>query len=578
MDVAAISKLASKLDVLYVEDDATLRSETGALLEEFFNKVYYAADGFEGLEFYKSHSDGIDLVITDINMPRMNGIEMIKELKKLDEELPIIIISAHNETDFFIDSIRTGVSGYILKPIQFDQFLEAIGKVSQVVTLMKENLAYRHHLEDTIRNKTKELEDNYQKLQKALTIDSVTGLPNQASLQEEMLCLGRDTRVSMLILDINHFSIYNGYLGYEEADKMLAKIAGLLIKCLPLGSRIFRESSDEFAVILPKGCQESPIPAAQQLMSFFKETPVWQKDDEDIYISFSIGVCECELVSRALLKAHLALHEVKESGFSGQYRAYEDDSTYSQVQKHNSIWIHKVRKALEEDRVVPYFQPIVSVQNGKVLKYECLARLLDTNGDILMPMYFLEPLKMCGLMGNLTRMLIKKSYEAFKNFECDFSVNIANEDMSDPSFVDFLIKRTELSGINPNRVILEILEDIVVDPRRGSASKTIEKLREIGFKIAIDDFGAERSNFSRLEQVKCDIIKIDGQFVRNIDEDHKKRGIVENIVKLAHSMGVEVIAEHVGTAGELAVLKVLEVDCVQGFLLGRPSSELISPL
>ena len=575
MDVATISRLASKLNVIYVEDDGTLRTETGALLEEFFNKVYYAADGVEGLEVYKNNVSNIDFVITDINMPKMNGIEMIKELKKLDESLPIIIISAHNETDFFIDSIRTGVSGYILKPLQFDQFLEAIGKVSQIVTIMKENIAYKNHLEDTIRSKTQELEENYQKLQEALTIDPTTGLPNQASLQEEMLCLGRDARVSILVLDIDHFSIYNGYLGYEEADKMLARIATLLKTCLPLGSRVFRESSDEFAVILPKGCQESPIPAAQQLMSFFKETPVWQKNDEDIYISFSIGICECELVSRALLKAHLALHEIKEAGFSGQYRAYENDSAYSKVQKLNSIWIHKVRKALEEDRVIPFFQPIVSLKTNEIVKYESLARLKDTNDEIIMPMYFLEPLKMCGLMGNLTRILIKKSYEMFRDQECDFSINIANEDMSDPSFVDFLIKRTELSGINPNRVILEILEDIVVDPKRGTASKTIEMFKKIGFKIAIDDFGAERSNFSRLEQVNCDIIKIDGQFVRNIDENDKKRGIVENIVKLAHSMGVEVVAEHVATVGELGVLKALNVDCAQGFLLGKPSSNLI---
>lgn len=575
MDVTAVSAIASKLNILYVEDDATLRLETGSLLEEFFNKVDYAADGCEGLDFYKAHSGEIDLVITDINMPKMNGIEMIQELKKLNEDLPIIIISAHNETDFFIDSIRTGISGYILKPIQYDQFLEAIGKVSQLVTLMKENLAYRHHLEDTIRNKTKELEDNYQKLQKALTIDSVTGLPNQATLQEEMCCLGRDTRVSMLILDIDHFSIYNDCFGYEEADKILAKIAGLLVKCLPFGSRLFRESSDKFVVVLPENYKKSPIPVAQQLMSFFKETPIWQKDEEDIYISFSIGMCESELTSRALLKAHLALHEVKEAGFSGQYRVYENESSYSQTQKHNSIWIHKARKALDEDRVIPYFQPIVSVDSGKILKYECLARLQDTDGTILMPMYFLEPLKMCGLIGNLTRMLIKKSYEIFRDIDCDFSVNIANEDMSDPYFVDFLIKRTELSGINPNRVILEILEDIVVDPRKNLASKTIEKLREIGFKIAIDDFGAERSNFSRLEHVKCDIIKIDGQFIRDIDKNEKKRGIVENIVKLAHNMDVEVIAEHVATVNELAVLKDLGVDCAQGFLLGKPSAELI---
>ncbi|NLC27715.1 MAG: GGDEF domain-containing response regulator [Campylobacteraceae bacterium] len=574
MNIEEIVKISSKLTVLYAEDDISLRAETGVLFEELFKEVIYASDGEEALEKYIANKDSIDLLITDIKMPKMNGIELIEIVKEIDDSLSIVIISAHNETEYFIDSIRTGVCGYILKPLNYEQFLNTIGKVSRVITAIKENNSYREHLEDTVKSKTEELEQNYKKLQDALSIDYVTGLPNQASLQEELSCLPKDSLITVIVLDIDYFSTFNEFLGYEESDKMLANIAVMLRKCLSDRAKIFREGSDEFAVILPSCCMKNTLEAMEQLVSFFKETPVWQKDEEDLYVSFSSGVSSCEKPVMALLKAHAALHEIKEAGLSGQFRFYENNSSYSKNQKHNSLWIHKVRKALEQNKIIPYFQPIVSLKDKKIIKYECLARLEDFNGDVLLPMYFLESVKMCGLMNNLTRMLVKKAYDAFKHNNFSFSINLSTEDLIDSSFVDFLINRTKLSSMSPERVVLEILEDIILGDEQGFAVGSIKRLKEAGFKIAIDDFGTERSNFNRLEYISCDFIKIDGQFVRNIDAVKKSQDIVESIVKLAHGMGIEVVAEHITREEEEDVLKALGVDFGQGFLYGKPTSSL----
>ena len=191
-----------------------------------------------------------------------------------------------------------------------------------------------------------------------------------------------------------------------------------------------------------------------------------------------------------------------------------------------------------------------------------------------MPLYFIEPLRLSGLMGNLTRMLVKKCYEAFKDNTLPFSINLSHEDIMDHEFVNFLIKRTELSHMDPSRVILEILEDVVIDERAVYAKEALARLRAVGFKIAIDDFGAERSNYSRLEKIPCDILKIDGQFVRNIDALPQKASIVKNIVKIAQGMGLEVIAEHVATREEKEALARLGVPYAQGFYFSQPLAAL----
>lgn len=570
MEMLEVTALTSQLRVLYVEDDATLRAETGVLLEEFFKEVLYGADGKEGLEVFLQNREHIDLLITDVNMPRMSGIELIHALKKEAPELPVVIISAHNETELFLDSIQSGVNGYLLKPLRLDQFLHTIGKVAQIVCAMRENAAYKLRLEHIVREKTRALEENYRQLQRALSIDPVTELPNQASLHEELYCMGRDTRLCVMVFDVDNFAGLNTLMGYEKADVLLRKVGNMLSLTLPVGAKLYREASDEFVVLLGEETKEQLESIAQQALSFFKETPVVQHEETDIYISFCIGIAVKERPMSALLKARTALHELKEAGLAGRHQFFLKDSPFSLTQKHNALWVHKARKALEEDRVVPYFQPIVEMKTGLHVRYECLARLRESDGKILMPLYFIEPLRLGGLMGNLTRMLIKKCYEALGNKNSCLSINLSHEDLMDPTFVDFLIKRTALSDINPSSIVLEILEDVAMGKEMQDVHKSLAQLKAHGFKIAIDDFGAQRSNFSRLEEASFDILKIDGQFVRNIDAMPHKQTIVKNIVKMAKGMGLEVIAEHVATQEEKETLEALGVSYGQGFYFSQP--------
>ena len=146
MDHMKMLRFSKNLNVLYVEDHEDCRTSTYLLLEDFFNEVIVAEDGLDGLEKMKNFD--FDLIITDIMMPNMNGIEMIKEIKKIDTQIPIIILSAYSDTDFFVETIKLGIDGYILKPMNLAQSVDILSKVAYNIYLRRENIKYIKMLEE----------------------------------------------------------------------------------------------------------------------------------------------------------------------------------------------------------------------------------------------------------------------------------------------------------------------------------------------------------------------------------------------------------------------------------------------
>jgi EAL domain-containing protein (putative c-di-GMP-specific phosphodiesterase class I) len=165
--------------------------------------------------------------------------------------------------------------------------------------------------------------------------------------------------------------------------------------------------------------------------------------------------------------------------------------------------------------------------------------------------------------------VIDKSFKTFSKNDFDFSINITDQDLSENYLVDYLWAKAKEYNIKPNRVFLEVLENINYQDSHDS-SLQFEKLRELGFRLAIDDFGAEASNLSRLLTLKADIIKIDGQFVKNLDSDKDSILIVETVVSLAKKMGVKTVAEFVHNEEIYAVVQELGVDFSQGFYFSPP--------
>lgn len=565
--------ITSSMRILYAEDDFQLRENTTGVLSDLFLKVDEASDGQEAWEMYQHNISAYDIIITDLNMPHMNGIELIKHIQAINPLQAIVIISAHNETEYFLESIRNSVMGYILKPIDFEQLIGSLYKTASIVKDRKENVEYKENLQRLVEEKTHELSQTYEKMHDFLTIDTITQLQNATMLYHCLDTFPKNHELTVMLYNIDDFSFINQHYGYQFGDEILNKVAQFLQYNISKEVKLFKYNSDEFVIVFdPK--VYNPALIAIQIQAFFRETPIGEFNGDSIYVTLSCGIATSKEPPSLLPYARSALREAHERGIPNQFHIYDGKNAFIKKAKNETAWIQKFRIALEEDKVVPFFQPIISNSSGKIVKYECLARVED-EGEIISPIHFLESARRSGLMGNLTRSMINKCFKIFSGNEIEFSLNIANEDLLDHTFIDFLTMKQKHYNINPQHVILEILEDIIISDVNPLPLQNLHILKKLGYKLALDDFGTNRSNFNRLEAIRVDILKIDGQFIQGIDTNEKNQYIVKMITNMAKKMHIEVIAEFVETGQEYEMVKNIGVDYSQGYYFNKPLGFLV---
>lgn len=562
LDTQAIVSKSSQLRILYVEDEKALLEETKVIFDDIFKEVDTAINGEEALKLYKLEPNKYDIIITDLNMPKMNGLELIKNVKELNTEQAIIALSAHNETEYFLDSIHSGINGYVLKPFDFETFFITLSKVMKDI----EGSESKQQSED--QNVPNEANDE------TLCIDEVTQLPNNLALYKQLEEMSKQEKeCTLFLLNIDNFLHINHLLGYQKSEDFFKTLMSFLQRTTPRNSTLYKYDMDKFALLVKEPMSiETAKDTATFLLAFFKETPIFEFKDINIYINFSIGIALNSEASTSISKAKVTLMEIKSIGAKGYYAIYSDKHDVRLSNKEE--WMAKIRKALEKDHIYPFYQPIIDSKTNQIIFYEALARIQDEE-SIITPDYFLEAIRDSGLNRNLTRVMIGKVFEEFRNNTLSVSINITSDDLIDSMFIDYLLIKCEKCNIKPSRVYLEILETSVLS---GSLTETIfeniQTLKTHGFKISLDDFGSEFSNFSRLKKIAFDVIKIDGAYIKNIDKNIRKQQIVSKIIQLAHDLHIPVVAEHVGTKPEYEMIKSLDANLLQGNFL-YPASRVI---
>ncbi|ATB69299.1 response regulator [Sulfurospirillum diekertiae] len=560
--------LTSSLRILYVEDDVVLRENTIALLHDLFGEIHEASDGNEALLLYKKSENFYDIVITDLNMPQMNGMDLIKNIQLINPKQPIIVVSAHNETEYFLESIRNNVNGYILKPIDFNQLVETIYKVASLVKERQEKAKNQTKLQEKLEEQSLLLAENSQTVHEFLTIDKITKLQNATVLYNFLDTFVQDHALTIMLYNIDNFSFINQTYSTDFADEALFKVGEYLQYNLSKEVHLYRYNSDEFVIIFDPQII-NPEFVAIQIQAFFRETPIGEYEEQPVYITLSCGIATTTNPASLLPNARIALREARMRGIPNQYNIYNTHDAFLKQTKIETEWIQKFRIAMEEDRIIPYFQPIIDNATGEIVKYECLARIED-DGEIISPAHFLEAARRSGLMSNLTRLMINKSYKTFSGQNVAFSLNITNEDLLNSNFIDFLQAKQKNYNIEPSLVTFEILEDIIISDANHIPLENLHILKSMGYLLALDDFGSDRSNFNRLEKLGVDFLKIDGQFIKNIDTITRNQDIVESISTMAKKLNMPVIAEFVSTKEEFEMVKHLGVEYSQGYFFNAP--------
>lgn len=399
--------------------------------------------------------------------------------------------------------------------------------------------------------------------------DKLTEIPNRFAL---LKYLKEIEHANVFLMNVDNFNNINSTYDFEIGDKVLIEITRFIKLIKPDICKLFRMNSDEFVLVSERSMSTEELASvAKSIISFFDNTEITVDDDIEIKISFSIGIATGS-GAKVLNHAKSTIEELREHE-RGSYKIYDPESLFNKKHKENIYWVKKIKRAFEDDRIVAFYQPIVDNQTKKIQKYECLVRIME-EGLLIPPIRFMEASKLTGTLTLLTKAVIKQSFAKFSGREYQFSINITNSDLHIEYLEEYLLFYAKKYEIEPSRVVLEILEDINT-LNKPKILTQLNSLRSHGFKISIDDFGSESSNFSRLLEFSPDYLKIDGSFIKNILDDKKSLIIVEAIVFICKNSNIKTIAEFVHSKEVQDKIEELGIDYSQGYYFGEPKAELV---
>jgi c-di-GMP phosphodiesterase len=415
------------------------------------------------------------------------------------------------------------------------------------------------------RNDVTELVKQEEIIQRQLR-DPLTGLKNRTALLNDLEKGGVEN--TLMLLNIDRFSTINDYFGYAIGDSLLKLFAQHLLETTG-HEYLYRISGDEFAIIcvgrmFDDALRDQMIEHINTLENF-----KYNAVGYDISINLTCGVAHA-VYSDVYNLAHMAFKEAKERQSK---LIFFNDNTALTEKTRNNIWmINKIKSAIEEDRIVPYFQGIVDTKTRQIVKYEALVRLIESDGTVLSPFWFLEHAKKSKLYDKLTRIMIRKTFDLFEQNEYEFSLNLTVQDIVSDETREFLYQILESSPA-AGRLVFEIVESEGI-VNYEEVVEFIHTVKRYGCKIAIDDFGTGYSNFSYLSKLDVDYIKIDGSLIKNINQDNDHLYTVESILFFAHRKGIKTIAEFVEDEAIFAKMVELGIDFSQGYLFSTPKATI----
>ncbi|MFW3382339.1 EAL domain-containing protein [Aliarcobacter butzleri] len=530
--------ILKNMSILYVEDEKDLREVTHEILKSFTKNQYIAENGQEGLELFKKYEKNIDLIVTDINMPILNGLEMAKEIKNINPNIPIIITTAFSNKEYLLESIDIGIDKYVLKPIDIAKLLQA----------MSQSIIYY------------EL--------KELFVDKLTNLPNRNKLKKD---LNQTDDVLMAFFDIDGFLTLNDLFGEEIGDGILVELSYKLKEHFPANEySVYKLDVDKFVVVA--------VNSGKSVEEFYKytksfiskiENQSFLVNENEIDINLTVGVSHAngalayKYAQRTITYARTKLRKIM---------IYNDSFNIHQSFENNIKWLKQLKNGFKENKFQAYFQPIVDTQTKEIYKYEALIRYIDENGNEVGPYNFLDIAKKTKQYPNIIKVILKDALKLIKEKNKKVSINISYADISNKNTTKYIYDFLTAQSIEHTKLLsFEILEsEEIVDFEE--VSRFISEVKKFECLVGIDDFGAGYSNFHLLSKLKISFIKIDGSLIQNIHNSKDLEIIVRTISNIAKEFNVKTVAEFVANEEIYNKVKELNIDYSQGFYFDKPIS------
>ena len=419
------------------------------------------------------------------------------------------------------------------------------------------------------------------------THDPLTGLHNRRYFNEMLEYeVGRSERhnheFTVLMLDLDDFKDVNDTYGHPCGDSVLKQIAETMHAIMRKGDLATRIGGDEFAILLTETGRDGAMVVAEKLRIQLREITFTSPEGKHFHVTTSIGLVtyphDAQSVQDLMTAVDLGLYRAKEMGKDG-IAMLESAKDHIQIGRSTRDHAEKLRDALKDERIVPYYQPIFDCRSGKIWAFETLARLVEPNGETLSAGMFIETIEKYGLGRELDRAIIRQALAAMRGrMEAGdepprLFINLSAQEIQGRGILGFAEQLCIEMDIPPSAIVFEILErDAIGDMTH--MRKFLSNLREKGFSFALDDFGSGYNSFHYLRELHFDYVKIDGAFVRNILNSKIDHALVRNLSHLCQDIGILTVAEFVESEEILHALKEMGIDYVQGFHLALPRSSM----
>ena len=536
-----LKTIAADISVLYAEDEQAIREQYANIFRLLFKEVKAVENGAIALEEY--HKKSYDLLITDLTMPIMDGVNLISEILKINPLQHTIIMTAHNTNDNLRSSIDFQVDGILLKPVEMDKLFTLLYKIA--------NLIYFKKNESVDINKEKKLQYILQNKDTALflvVIDKFKEITKQ---------FGNETIKSIEDTVQNHlsnFGIEEGNVVLLHDDVIMCGIRSLYLDRVLDSLQSFSNSSNTLIVF---------------------------HNDIKIYITLSYGIVMLEnhdiLAHSTNLLNHInnIVADIKSDEQSTF--VVKMDVDLEEAKKVDSLsWLGQTQEALEQDTLVPFYQAIIDIQTNEICSYEIFSRIKQGDKYIL-PELFIDLSKKAGILGKISKSVFKLGFKRLAKTDYNFHINLGETELNENAIEEYIIYLSSYYNIEKQRIVLDI-EDFSTLSKDGKIVKSLLRLKDLGYKIAFKKFGSGNINLEMILILKPDYIKVNQILIQKSLEDKNMKNMLIAFLDYMKKSNVETILVGVESKEILETAKEFGFDYAQGYYISDPSSDLVTKL
>jgi diguanylate cyclase (GGDEF)-like protein len=545
-------------NALVVDDGLVERLLGKAMLEKLGFKVSMAASSEEALNWIARYQ--VDLVLCDIAMPGMNGLDLLNEART-QPHAPVFIMSTnYDDAEHALASMRSGAYGYLIKPLRFEHLRQTVADVmvkyrtDRDTALKAEKLARQDPLTDLINRG-----------------EFLRRLSNRLQMPQSDVANG-----ALMLIKINGLNHINHSYGRVAGNKVLQFAAMALSRLIRPSDVLARFGGDLFAIYLDGVAPMQADEKAQSVMADV-EAAKMILSGEPFSLNLVIGgacVYSGIEVEDLLNRADFALHLAREHSRNRIHIYSGADEVHKRELAHQLNTLALVRAALDDkSRISMHYQPIIDLVSGKVSHYESLLRLADDEGKVCNSGELVKTCEVFGLVGRLDHAVIAVSLADVSRLPegTGIAINLSGKSIGDPGLLEFIESRIESLGLDPSRIIFELTETAAFH-NLGEVRHFVQRIKSLGCRFALDDFGVGFSSFYYIKELDFDYLKVDGSFIAKLTENPHDQVFVRAMVEISKVFGLTVIAEWVEDSATAKMLREFGVAMGQGYYFGKPQA------